>query len=557
MDDSFVWKSQRPWPNKRLKKAAIVGHTTAHSTRLWLRTGSLGSFRLLVFPLSADDTQRLLATLKKIPFTDIKRLPQPVRTFEFTIEDYLSDTTHVVEIDGLEAGAEYGYALLGQDSGNQRVLLGHDQLLSFCTEPEDNDELIFGFYSCHMPYKQSLFGRTSLTNMEMWECFERVLERKRHRGVAMVIGGGDQVYTDGVDSLDIWRYLNKVARKKGGEMFPQLDAMLSWYRDIYRGYWGFESLQNIYARFPNYMIWDDHELADGWGSHKKGGKHDEINEIFGSRRKNRVSKSEAYLLVDRMQSAAHQVYQEYQHSHNPVTQNGVFDYPVEKNHTAFYFLDGRGQRDINRAHSRILGEAQMERLEGWLNLLDAEKTPFIFIVSAVPLLHLYSVIANADDNVIADIANIQDDLRDAWEHELHKDERKALFDLLFRAARQGFKVCILSGDVHVSAAFRLTDKQSGKHLYQLTSSAITYNNPRALGWILGKTVAEEGESPDGFHFKRLALFTDSNFSLINVNAPRQEVTFELYGRQSIQDPYTKGQEAPVPHALAKLELRFD
>ena len=46
--DSFVFKSDRPWPNARLKVAAIVGHATPDSARVWLRTGRPGEFSLLL-----------------------------------------------------------------------------------------------------------------------------------------------------------------------------------------------------------------------------------------------------------------------------------------------------------------------------------------------------------------------------------------------------------------------------------------------------------------------------------------------------------------------------
>jgi len=44
MEHSFVYKNDRPWPNPRLKRAAIVGHTTADSTRLWFRTAAPGDY---------------------------------------------------------------------------------------------------------------------------------------------------------------------------------------------------------------------------------------------------------------------------------------------------------------------------------------------------------------------------------------------------------------------------------------------------------------------------------------------------------------------------------
>ena len=51
--DSFVFKTDRPWPNPPLEIGAIVGHATPDSVRLWLRTGRTGQFTLL---LSTRDT---------------------------------------------------------------------------------------------------------------------------------------------------------------------------------------------------------------------------------------------------------------------------------------------------------------------------------------------------------------------------------------------------------------------------------------------------------------------------------------------------------------------
>ena len=47
--DSLVFRADRPWPNARLKTGAIVGHATASSVRLWVRTGRPGDFSLLLY----------------------------------------------------------------------------------------------------------------------------------------------------------------------------------------------------------------------------------------------------------------------------------------------------------------------------------------------------------------------------------------------------------------------------------------------------------------------------------------------------------------------------
>lgn len=51
--------------------------------------------------------------------------------------------------------------------------------------------------------------------MQMWDRLLETLGRHRDQDLAFVIAGGDQVYTDGVDTLNIWKFLNKVMRREG------------------------------------------------------------------------------------------------------------------------------------------------------------------------------------------------------------------------------------------------------------------------------------------------------------------------------------------------------
>lgn len=560
MNNSLVFKDIRPWPNQLLDRAAIVGHTTSDSCRLWVRVSKLGDYILIVYPAKKDPEDALFNGFREIPYSKMGALPSWVKQYDFPVYNYDHDTTHVVPVEGLDPDTEYCYAVFGANQDRGRIIIGRDYKNRFRTIPDEAGAFSFGFYSCHMPYKVSLFGKTSVVNEHMWDCLNEVLDRHYERDLRFVIAGGDQVYTDGVKTLDIWKYLNATMHKSGGDVFPSYEDMVSWYRDIYHGYWGFPGVRRAFAVYPTYMIWDDHEIGDGWGSFLLGGKKDELDERFPNRKEKRLRRKDCLLLQDRMKAAAIQVYKEYQHSHNPDSQPGsepeTFDYHFTAQGAAYYFLDGRGFRDVNRRSRRILGAAQFRRFTQWLAALDPDETPFLFVVSAVPMLHLCTVLANADDNVLADIADLQDDLRDAWEHEMHDSERKALIKALFAAAERGIKTCILSGDVHTSAAFRMTHKQSGAIIYQLTSSAISYNKSRALSWLLGHTVSGAGNSPDGYRYERLALYTDSNFSLLRVDPVKELVTFCLYGEQKVSDPNEQEHDRPVTHSLANIECRF-
>ncbi len=306
-----------------------------------------------------------------------------------------------------------------------------------------------------------------------------------------------------------------------------------------------------------YMMWDDHEIMDGWGSRYLSGpddENDEMERIFGDYVAKGLTYSDCRVFLERMEAAAKRVYEEYQHSHNPATEPDIYDYGFRHDRSAFYMLDGRGHRDINRSSHRILGRAQLDRFKKWVESLD-DSTSCLFVTSAVPLLHLASSLANMDDTWLAHMTGLEDDLRDAWENELHSEERKELLQILFAAAEQGIGVCILSGDVHMAAAFRMTDRETGAVLYQLTSSAITYNIPRAFGWALGSIVQDSGISDDGYEYQRLALYKQSNFSLIKVDQDNRRIIFQIYGEQETAHPREEV-ILPMTHSIAKLELGF-
>ena len=560
--DSFVFKTDRPWPNPPLTVAAIVGHSTPTTTRLWLRTGCTGQFTLLFHPQEeiTDSEARavLRASLSQVPLSldDATASFPGARQVDFTIADRDSDTTTVLDLEGLDPDTRYGYLLHFRDE--ERVLLGHNRLRGFRTPPsyEERRPFQFALFSCHMPYRKSgLFGkRTEVRDVEIWDYLGASL--RRHAGqIDLVIAGGDQAYVDGLPTLDIWRFLNRRMRKEGDELLPDEDSMLSWYRDIYCGYWGFPSVQEVFDSFPTYMIWDDHEIGDGWGSHPFGDDGDGAQRLLPSLEEKGLTQAEGRELAERMFRAAKRAYQDYEHSHNPPTEEGVFDYSFRRGGCAYYVLDGRGHRDIGRESFRILGRAQFDRFAEWAAGVDPEETPFLFVVSAVPVLHMRSGLVNADDAWLISQAGLGDDLRDAWEHELHDQERGALLEVLFGAAARGIRVCVLSGDVHVSAVYSIQDSE-GRRIYQLTSSAITYGLGRAASWVLSVGAADDGETTEGHRFERVALYADSSYALISVDPEAGEAWFKLYGEQKLEPPasLSGADTIPLNHSVAKIRL---
>jgi len=527
---TFYDREDRPWPNARLTNAAIIGHVTETTVRLWTRVYEEGTYCLLVSgaPIETGGQPRLTATDVELVSDSgaVKVLSGLYWSKDFS---FATDLTAVFDVDGLEPGTTYYYVLfavsVASGARKDRWEIGKDLPHRFRTQDTQAAEVAFGLFSCHMPYPDD----KGLANIEMWTRFGQELEDTR---ADFIIAAGDQVYTDGNRSISIWRWLKKV-KNEVAALPPKarVEIMKSWYRDIYRGYWGHLELRKVLRTFPTYMIWDDHEIMDGWGSHTRK----ELSQLLDTLWEFEDTGANVELAND-MREAAAIVYQEYQHSHNPPTPAGQYDYGFTWGSCAYYVLDMRGQRSYERKTNRILGTAQFTRLKRWLAGLDLKKTRAVFIVSPVPLVHASSFVVNFLDLTLL---GLNDDMRDAWEHEANWIERDKLLDLVFAfSTANNVPVTLLSGDVHIGAAFRLARKGAANaRVYQLTSSAITYAT--APMGLLKLAVREQGElkriqASPATTFRLLHVIARNNFGIVRTRmengVPR--IFWDLFGSSS-------------------------
>ena len=563
MPESCEFEFKADWPNSKdhLHIAAIVGHTTSTTSRLWFRAGKPGKYCVLYFDGENKNSCKWFEQHKKLGWDEdtiaaAKKKGILAKPEKDGIQvDCNTDTTFVVDICSLTEGCFYRYALYSIE--DERIILGHESEserdYGFRTPSSGPGKFSFGLYSCHMPFRK---GRrdTEIINMDMWEHLYTTLTEhsENDNKIDFLIAGGDQVYVDGVDALSIWQHLNDVmCKKEKGEILPDIEIMKSWYRKIYRGYWGFDAVRRVFSSFPTYMTWDDHEICDGWGSRclvndsKNLKEKNDLHKILPNLAKKGFNEDEGQELIDRMKTAAFKVYDEYQHSHNN-KKEGQHDYSfTHKECAEFYVLDVRGHRNISSFSHKILGKNQMNRFENHVKNLN-DNIKFLFVVSAVPVYYACSLAIEKGHKFRDELG---DDLRDQWEWDGHKEERRALMDILFKAAKRGIKVCILSGDVHVSAAFELTD---GKYkIYQLISSAITYNYNRLFSFLrngLGLFVLRDGETEEEYIYERLELseskkqalyereedlYEDPCYVLLKVNPKEETVCFRLYGKDSV------------------------
>jgi alkaline phosphatase D len=293
------------------------------------------------------------------------------------------------------------------------------------------------------------------------------------------------------------------------------------------------------------MMWDDHEIMDGWGSYTKAELGNQLDTIWEWEKTDQNIKL-AYQMFD----AARMTYEEYQHSHNPPTSAGVYDYHFVWGQCAYYVLDMRGQRDFNRpTDDKILGKDQMARFKAWLESKEAKSASALFVVSPVPLVHIMNFIVNHLDLPFLGLA---DDLRDEWAHKSNWVERNELLDAVFECSQtQRKRVMFLSGDVHIGAAFRLTRAgQPVARVYQLTSSSITYPIPPLVKFAvrgagkLGDRDEVEANRLTAFQILH-APFGRNNFGIISVNPETEsdvKISWNLYGGTGEEDEIVRLKE---------------
>ncbi len=511
--------------NNKLKAASIVGHTDTESTRLWVHVSRPGNWTLIIWPEDNSSKDNPfpgnLRTLDNQSIDDYfnkNGIPNNQK-LEHTFTDH--EVTHTFDITRLKPDTKYYYALISDDKTlTLRAEIGYDKPRWFRTMAKDMDRFSFGFYSCHDPFNAN--------NSEgAWALFKERLDRANAR---FVIGGGDQIYVDSQRKKwfpDIWEWLkeNKEALiekyKKSDDSIDKdgiREYLIDLYRWYYQVYWNFPHLQMIYARFPQYMIWDDHEIMDGWGSRTEAERLDLI-----ARWLKQDDKETDKILVKQMWQAAYNAYFEFSHCHNPQTDIDLadsekcqWDYSFTQGKTPFYVLDMRGHHDIERKSEdfRILGKAQLERFKSWLIIHTTTASNYLFVVLPVPIVHWSSFIVR-NGTVIK---TAKDDLQDEWEHGSNRHERDHLLDTIFSVLEvKGKTLVFLSGDVHAAAVFRLRhEKYRNAKIYQVTSSAISRMPAGELASLgIAGTGAMEGNA--NIHQENLFGHTgDKNFAIIHI-----------------------------------------
>lgn len=302
----------------------------------------------------------------------------------------------------------------------------------------------------------------------------------------LLLMGGDQVYCDGIleDASPAIREWNSSWWQvwKDKTKAPFSNDMKSEAADFYfntayisRG-WSRPSIKWMLARVPSIMMWDDHDIFDGWGSHPEKLQHCKVWQgIFGIAAEN----FQVFQLQSKPGTAAP----------SALTKHSGFTRGFHFGATAILAIDMRSERTMNQ----VVSEANWKTIFAWLgglaSLPEGERPQHLLVMSSIPV--IYASLQGVE-NLLAAVPGqqeLEDDLRDHWCSRLHFNEQVALVKRLFNfAVRCQCRVTILSGDVHVAAwgkvSSSLPEHQAGGQSYasrinQLISSGIVHPPPTA------------------------------------------------------------------------------
>lgn len=338
----------------RLLLGPIVGHTDHESTRIWIR----------VQGDPADFTLRISGVASRIRFQSTEAVP------EFG--------TAVALVTGLRAEREYKYHILRR---GRTVPHGRGSLRTM-PEPGSMADMLFAIVSCCHNQEP-----TNPLELGAWTRLRDYIKQAKPRFLLMI---GDQVYQDdSIDAADgrrrhIWErhldggYRNAKDRRRA-------------LAETYQKNWSLHPIREVLANIPVYMMWDDHDIRDGWGSwasesetlktrYPRGeGIFNFYREYFNDCKDVfwHFQRSSYYPLSAASSTDISSVL--------PVTPfQGAMPVAFRCGRLAVLILDGRGERDLWRESNPVLGDAQWRFIDGFLSTLPPD-IDALTIVTPVPI----------------------------------------------------------------------------------------------------------------------------------------------------------------------------
>lgn len=439
-----------PQANATTIMGPFVGSITASSVKIWLNLGVADADTNVFVTLKLLEQAPKSEAEKKNPDqVVIQPIENPVVVQSGVIKCLQADLgTGTVTIGNLAANAKYSYQLWQDEAHSIPLYLGELTLsdLYFWTLPEDGygRQLDFLLMSCHFPETAKADG---FEGFAIWRQMTQI--RDENKNVRFAILCGDQVYADEVET-EVLKEQDESKRKE-------------LYLKVYRKFWNNIYYRRVLCSLPAILMWDDHDITDGWGSREDSFVGDSS-----------TFKPEWLTLFE----SAKGVFKVMQAQRNPdplsPNYERGFDFCFRVGKAAFVVADLRSNR--NKRIKQIWDPRQLEEIREWVQDNKSEFDTLFFVSSVVfshgspdiersilkywfHVLDLFNWIgkiwflrkcAKAFNDKVGDL---RDDINDSWGAEVNAVEADLVLDFLFGlqnppAGEKPVNVVILTGDIH-------------------------------------------------------------------------------------------------------------
>ena len=444
----------------------------------------------VAFPLEADFSRIWVKGNENLTFAQVFTVSESALSEPVELQPPFFTSIISVTANETEVLVKFGKDTAALPDSNKK-LTAFPKNKSFFEKKDDTFSIVY--YGCFEPFKVNpetnlgeVLHEKDTLNYVIRKMFEEVVNEREFEytpyqsektqkaklltNPKMLIGGGDQVYTDaGYEEKNFENHPLSAWAHKCSNPYPLLDT-LEFAKHLDRCYLHFNSFDcfaSIDAKYPSLDVWDDHEIRDGWGSH--GDEYNDDGTLAESLK--------PYYMLSRKAYLDHQ----YSIGPNMITENTLWDNPsleqqVQVNGIKIFAFDLRSNR--NSCQQIALEESQLNKFKNWCRNLESGEEAVI--VSSIPFFYESSavIVALAEDVYEGEL---RDDIIDSWASRANKEQRDTILSELIKLRMRNVQPIILSGDVHIggliTAWYRNPKTDEFEKLcYEMISSGLSHES---------------------------------------------------------------------------------
>lgn len=367
--------------------------------------------------------------------------------------------------------------------------------------PALNGQLNIAYASCNGFSEPGLMKDVN-DHFAMWEDLRTAVpETKAGAPIThnhLLILGGDQIYADSIwlekEEIGFWSTLDNETANAAPVTEKMQKELDDFYFELYVKRWAWPSdtarkhSAHAMASIPSLMMWDDHDIIDGWGSYSP--TRNECN-VFKALFKAAARNFD--LFQQQEVRDTNMTYSGY------VRQDGPRSFMHQIDGVVILGLDLRTERTPQQVISKEHWEEIYNRLE-----TAADPVRHVLVLSSIPMVHADFSVVQSAFTLWPGKQELEDDLLDHWDNEQHSEERLRFIHRMSRFANaRNAAITILSGDVHIGAFGTIENSRPELKnkvvMHQLTSSGIVHPPPGGFArYVIEKVFATtEDEIDDG------------------------------------------------------------